>query len=194
MQGSFQMADKPAVMRQLLPRLLYNYDLVVSQTFTTSAGELWGFYSSLSDSRNASSRFYTRWEQYGGSYTQYSMDADGNNLAITDSATNADNSQGAWVTIVNRTDPTNIAWVPVYVWNNVAWITNSRPIYNQQGTYIGVCSTDLELEFINRLLSERAKMVSRPTIINSRPLPISPTRCSRLCTRTCKPGSFRWRR
>ncbi|ORZ32806.1 hypothetical protein BCR44DRAFT_1501669 [Catenaria anguillulae PL171] len=136
--GNFQLSNKTLVMRQLFDRLKYNQDLIVTQSFTTYLGELWGYYT-------------------------YDIDAQDRILKVAATNSNYNATNDSWVTIVNRTDVNSVAWTPVYVWQNVAWLTQSRPIFNPSGAYIGVASSDLELTFLRGLLEARVKAVTRPT-------------------------------
>ncbi|KAI9179432.1 hypothetical protein H9P43_004754 [Blastocladiella emersonii ATCC 22665] len=164
-KGNFQLNDKAAAMKQLFPRLKANQDLVVTQSFTTAQGELWGYYTSLTNPKNATSRVYTRWETNGNNYTEYRIDVNDRVLAVTGSDLAYNGSTGDWVTIVDPAKPAQVSWTPVYVWSSVSWLTCSRPMYDAQGRYIGVVSTDMELTFMNQLLNERTVAVTRPTLM-----------------------------
>ncbi|RKO90543.1 hypothetical protein BDK51DRAFT_45288 [Blyttiomyces helicus] len=56
-------------------------------------------------------------------------------------------------------DPANTtaqAWTLSYVWESVIWQTFSTNIYASSGSYLGVASTDLTLEFLTRVLTAQS--------------------------------------
>ncbi|RKP19935.1 hypothetical protein ROZALSC1DRAFT_28516 [Rozella allomycis CSF55] len=159
------MNDKRSVLTKLFPQLSFNVENVITQTFTTNAGELWGFYTYLERRNDYKSRKYSMWEHYGLNYTEYDVDKELNILNINYQSNQLNYTDGTWVLMVNKSNEADIAWSTVYVWQEIAWLTNSVPIYDNSSECIGVCSTDMDLHFINSILSARIRSVKQPTVL-----------------------------
>jgi hypothetical protein len=152
-RGVYTPAGRDGVLQSLWSQLFYNKDLVTTQTFTSYTGELWGYYAYRPNASNPEAVTYLQWRSEGLNYTEYTVDANSNIVSLNYNDLNTNQSTGAWVTIVNRTNPNDSRWTNLYVWQDVIWLSNSVPIILPNNTPYGVATTDLELRFIKYILA-----------------------------------------
>ncbi|KAI9189619.1 hypothetical protein H9P43_001052 [Blastocladiella emersonii ATCC 22665] len=155
--GVTSAALKNQTMTELLSTLVQYKDMVASQTFTTAAGGLNGYYVSKDAVKGVYE--YTQWSTDAqGNYVQATINPDrpGTPLAITDSMAGYNATGELWVTQVQPPRVRSPAvWSNAYGWQNILWLTLSLALFDSDGsTYLGVGCTDLDLGFISGILKD----------------------------------------
>ncbi|KAI9221592.1 hypothetical protein BC828DRAFT_380605 [Blastocladiella britannica] len=148
---------KTQTMTELLATLLVYDGVVSTQSFTTAAGGLNGYYASYNATTGKTD--YTAWitDEQTMNYEQWTIDPahPTTALAVTDSQANYNGNTGAWVTQVqpiNANSPP--VWSLAYAWGGIIWLTLSYALFDSNGAYVGVACTDLDLGFISSTLTK----------------------------------------
>ncbi|RKO91462.1 hypothetical protein BDK51DRAFT_45645 [Blyttiomyces helicus] len=132
-EGHFDPGQPLLASAMLFNVLLAYVDVFVTQTFTLVAGGDGSLFGHWARQNGSGQIEYVEWMQFGPNYTQQQD--------------------------IDPANTTAQAWTLSYVWESVIWQTFSANIYARNGSYLGVTSTDLTLDFLTRVLTAQSEQL-----------------------------------